>query len=416
MNTQRLWKRNVMVFLFGQAVSLFGSALIQFAIIWYVARVTDSGAMIAVSTIVSFVPQLFSSLYGGVIADRYNRKVVIIAADSAIAIATLILAIIMAAGYESIVLIFIISTIRSLGSGIQGPAVNALIPQLVPQKELMRINGIYGSLSSLIFLVTPAAAGALLSLGQFHYLLYIDVITACIGVGLLSFISVSIHQRNSELEPRIIAELMEGIRYTRSNFFLRKLIRYYVIISIIIIPAVFLNVLLVTRAFGDDYLYLTLNEMSFFIGASIGGFLLAQWGGFKNRIQTLLLGMVIFGLTTIFLGLSAALGWFIPYLVVMMFCGLSMPAFNSPVYVLLQEKVSADHQGRVFSIIQLVSSGIMPLGMLVFGPLADVVPITWIMIVSGIAQLIFAALTLKDQSFIDEGLPPIETASFQETP
>lgn len=416
MTSKFSFSRNITLFLFGQAVSLFGSSLVQFAIVWYITRITDSGLMVAISTVVSFAPQIISTLYGGVIADRYNRKVIIMIADASIAISTLILALIMSTGIEDITLILIISGIRSFGSGIQSPTINALIPQLVSEDELMKVNSIYGSISSFIFLVAPAVAGGLLSFGSFHQLLYIDVVTAIIGIGLLALIPVKTHQRTSDADASIWLELKEGIQYTRNHDFLKKLIRFYVIISIALIPAAFLNVLLVTRYFGEDYSFLTLNEISFFIGATLGGIVMARWGGFKNRLHTVFAGMALFGITTVLIGVTAELNHFILYLIVMAVCGISMPAFNAPIYVLLQEKVSADRQGRVFSIIQLVSSVVMPLGMMVFGPLADYIPLSWMMIVSGIAQVAMVFIFMKDGPFVDEGAPKtIEEPSITNT-
>lgn len=413
MKTKFKLSKQVSLFLFGQAVSLFGSSLIQFAIIWYVTRVTDSGLMIAISTLVSFLPQVLSSLYGGVIADRYNRKFVIILADGTIAISTLILAIVMSLGYEGLGLILVISAIRSFGSGIQSPAVSAMIPQLVNEDELMKVNSLYSSLTSLIYLAAPAAAGWLLSVGQFYHLLYIDLITAIIGIGLLLLIPVKAHERSTDVNASIREDIMEGIRYTRNSFFLKKIMNFYVLVSIAMVPAAFLNVLLVTRYFGDDYLLLTLNEISFFIGASLGGILIAQWGGFKNRIHTVFFGMILFGVTTVLIGFTAELAWFIPYLLVMVLCGMSMPAFNTPIYVLLQEKVSVDHQGRVFSLLQMVNSVVMPLSMMVFGPMGDYIPLSWMMLASGFFQILIVVIMLRDHAFIDEGKPKttnIETA------
>ena len=131
------WKNNIIKFLLGQSISMLGSSLVQFAIIWYIARITKSGVTVTISTVASFLPQIIVSLFAGVWADRYNRKILVVGSDMVIALVTLILAIVMINGYTGIALIIVVSAIRSAGSGIQSPSVNALIPQIVPTEHLI---------------------------------------------------------------------------------------------------------------------------------------------------------------------------------------------------------------------------------------------------------------------------------------
>lgn len=117
------WKKNIVLFLASQAVSLFGSSLVQYAITWYITLKTQSGVMMTTSIICGFLPAFLVSPFAGVWADRYNRKILIMAADSFIAVSTLILALLFLAGYNAIWLLFVVSAVRSIGSGIQTPAI-----------------------------------------------------------------------------------------------------------------------------------------------------------------------------------------------------------------------------------------------------------------------------------------------------
>ena len=134
------WKTKIALFLTGQTISLFGSCLVQYAIVWYITLTTQSGIMMMISTLCGFLPQVLISLFAGVWADRYHRKRLIICADTLTAVSTLILAILFLAGQGSLWLIFLVSGIRSIGQGIQTPAVQAVIPLLVPQDKLMKVN------------------------------------------------------------------------------------------------------------------------------------------------------------------------------------------------------------------------------------------------------------------------------------
>ncbi len=164
MDTKKNWKKNIILFLGSQTISLFGSMLVQYAITWYITLKTQSGVMMTISIICGFLPTFFLSPFAGVWADRYNRKILIILSDSLIAISTLILAILFFMGYDSVWLIFAASAIRALGSGIQTPAIGAFIPQFVPEKKLIKVNATNSTIQSMVTLVAPMLSGALLYL------------------------------------------------------------------------------------------------------------------------------------------------------------------------------------------------------------------------------------------------------------
>ena len=148
----RGWRKKIFLSLISQSITLFGSTLVQMALVWYAAMQTSSGGWVAAFTVCSYLPQFLISFLGGVWADRYNRKKLIIGSDLLIAFVTFIM--IMAIPHIStepdlLAGLLVMSVLRSLGAGIQTPAVNAVIPQMVPEDQLMRYNGINALLCSL---------------------------------------------------------------------------------------------------------------------------------------------------------------------------------------------------------------------------------------------------------------------------
>ncbi len=414
------WKKNITLFLTSQAISLFGSSIVQYAIIWYVAKETSSGVMMMLMTICGFLPQVLISIFAGVWADRFSRKKLIILSDSGIAISTLALAIIIMDSQDFYWALFVISAIRSLGAGIQTPAVNSAIPQLVPMEKLMRVGAINSSVQSIINLAAPLAGGAILLLGKFYYIMFVDVITAVIGISILGlFVPLPKLERAEEQAlPGYFDDLKEGVSYALGNNFLRKTLMVCGVFCFLIVPAACLSDLFVVRIFGDlfppeSYLPLTLNGMAFFAGAILGGIILGAWGGFPNRLKTLALGGIGFGITTAAMGL---VGSFWVYLVVIFLAGIAMPFNNSPLMVMLQEKVEPEKQGRVFSLLQIVNILVMLIAMLVFGPLADVVPIQWLMVGSGIGLLMMTAAVVSWKSFYREGITLIKQQGYDVLP
>jgi DHA3 family macrolide efflux protein-like MFS transporter len=117
----------------------------------------------------------------------------------------------------------------------------------------------------------------------------------------------------------------------------------------------------------------------------LGGILISVWGGFKNRVYSMALSCALFGAEAIALGLISG---FIPYLIVMAFMGMTMQLYNTPSMTLLQSKVESAYMGRVFGVFGMVSSFMMPAGMLVFGPLGDIVAIELLLVSTGIALIL----------------------------
>ncbi len=421
------WKRNATFFLGGQMVSMIGSSLVGFVISWHVAKVTNSGVQVSIVYACMFIPQLLISFFAGVWADRHSRKMLIMTADAFIAIVTLVVAILYHSGREYMWLLYVATVARSFGAGIQSPAVSAAIPQIVPTDQLMRINSLNGTLMSIVNLATPAIAAYVLSLGELSYILMIDVVTALIGIGILACIPIpriaradllvaaNSNETANDARPSAFDDLKRGLRYALDHPFVKKLLMLFVVFSILIVPAALLNVLMVRRVFGSSDYFLMWNEISFAIGMIAGGLLLSLWGGFKNRLRTLFFGCIAFGLLTVAIG-YADVFWI--YLIIIGLTGATVPLFNSPVMVLLQEKVEPQMQGRIFSLIGMVSSATMPIGMLFFGPLADAIRIQTLMIVTGAALTIFSAAELLDRKFMAEGVAPIasEEAANEETP
>ncbi|WP_195575215.1 MFS transporter [Paenibacillus sp. 1001270B_150601_E10] len=378
------WKKKTALFLTAQTISLLGSSLVQYAIIWHITLLTSSGAMLTLSTICGFLPQILISLFAGVWIDRYNRKRMIMLADGAIAAATLVLALLFLAGYNEIWLLYPILLIRAAGTGIQVPAVNALIPQIVPQDRLMKVNGINSSITSFVMFLSPAAGGAILSVAPIENVFMVDVVTAIIGISLMFTIQVPSLVRKKQAQRSNLYEIKEGLHYVRRHPFIKQLLISLFVVLFLISPSAFLTPLMVSRSFGAEVWRLTASEMTFSAGALLGGVLIATWGGFRNRLRTTLAASAMYGLLMIGLGTAPV---FICYLILNFLIGITMPCFNSPITVMLQEKVEPQLHGRVFSLMQVSNSCALPLGMVLFGPLADIVKVETILIYCGLLVL-----------------------------
>lgn len=395
------WKKNTLLFLSSQTISLFGSSLVQYAITWHITLKTQSGLMMAISIICGFLPMFFISPFAGVWADRYNRKMIIILSDSLIAISTLALVILFSQGNDALWLLFVASAIRSIGSSFQTPAISAFLPQLVPEDKLVKVNAANGSIQALVMLASPMLSGALLTVASIERIFLIDVITAIIAIVFLVFIKAEIHAKALEKQTTsYFTDMKEGIIYIRNHPFIKNFLIFCAIFMILASPVAFLTPIQVTRTYGEDVWRLTTIEITFSIGMMLGGLIMATWGGFKNKIYSMTLACMVVGLCTFLLGVIPN---FIIYSALMGVFGASMPLFNTPSTVLLQEKVEEGYLGRVFSVMSMISSIMMPLGMLVFGPVADIIKIEWLLIGTGVLLFILSFYLVASKALLEAG-------------
>ena len=389
------WKRQTVLFLISQCVTLFGSMIVQMAVIWYVTLSTSSGVWVAAFSVCSYLPQFLISFPAGVWADRCSRRRIIILSDGMIAAATLAMACLVPmipSEQGLLTALLVMSAIRSLGAGIQTPAVSAVIPSLVPEQHLMRYNGINATMQSVVQFAAPAAAGAVLAVGTLRTTLLIDVATAAVGLGLLACVRIA---RQAPQRPGgdLLADIRAGLRYAFSDKRIGRLLVVYGLFIFLCVPAGFMSGLLISRAYGDTYWYLTASELVGFAGMAIGGMLMGVWGGFRSRVKTLMLGLALLGAMTIGLGVAPT---FILYLAAMFLYSMAITAVQTATTTMIQETADAAMQGRVFGLMGAMYSGFLPLGMVAFGPVADVIPLPWLMIGTGL-PLMLLGLCMREK-------------------
>ncbi|MEN9955750.1 MAG: hypothetical protein RLY34_557 [Actinomycetota bacterium] len=382
------WQKRVTIFMTGQTVSMFGSFLVQYAIMWHLTLTTKSGVVLALAAVFGFLPQAIVSIFAGVWADRVNRKAMIIVSDSVIALSTLGLALLMLSGVDDLWLIFLVMAVRSIGAGVQMPAVSALLPQIVPTDKLMRINGINSSIQAAIGLLAPIAAAAVYSTMSIVSVFFIDVVTAVIGISLLATIAVPTLDRAANADkPSYFADLKDGISYIFTHDLVRWVMGIFGIVFLLTVAPSNLAPLMIARNFGTEVWKLTVFEVSFSLGMALGGAMVAIFAKKFSRISMIIGTSIFFGFTAVSLGFTTNL---ILFYILFFIIGIAVPSFFTSAMTLLQETVEPERQGRVFGFVGIVIAVAMPLGMSVLGPLADVVPVESLLIATGAAMVVIA--------------------------
>jgi MFS transporter, DHA3 family, macrolide efflux protein len=375
-HTSERWAGKFFTIWGGQIFSLIGSALVQFALVWWLTQKTGSATVLATATLVALLPQIILGPFVGALVDRWNRRLIMIFADTGIAAATGVLIILFATNSVKVWEVFAILLIRSLGGAFHHPAMTASTSLMVPNKHLARISGLNQLLQGFMSIFAPPLGALLISILPTQGVLAIDIATAVVAVFPLLFISIpqpprQIAQANGSAEKTTYwHDLAEGFRYVVKWPGLFGLILLAMLLNFLLSPTSALLPLLVKDVFRGGATELGWVESVFGVGVILGGLILSAWGGFKRRIVTSLGGIIGIGLAVILSGVAPA-EWFWLLLAASFLLGLTQVFANGPLTAIFQSSIKADMQGRVFSLIGAGAAGMMPLSLLIAGPISD---------------------------------------------
>lgn len=378
------WKPRFFTIWTGQAVSLLGSSLVQFALIWWLTTTTGSATVLALATLAGMLPQIVLSPFAGVIVDRTSRRVVMLVADSVTALATLGLTYLFFIGAAQPWHVYAIMFIRSASGAFHFPAMQASTSLMVPEQHLSRVAGMNQTLMGLMSIGAPPLGALLVSAWPIQGVLLIDAFTALFAIVPLLFIAIPQPRRiaQPEAHPRtsFSHDLREGVRYVLAWRGLTLVILMAMVLNFLLTPGSSLIPILVTQHFGGAAPEMAAMEATWGIGMILGGLLLAAWGGFKRRIITSLMGVTLIGVLFVAMGLLPP--WlFGAALVLSVLMGVMNPITNGPLMALFQSTVAPEMQGRVMSLLQAGAMAMSPLSLLVAGPVADAVGVqTWYLI------------------------------------
>jgi len=392
------WLRNAAIFLGAQIVSLIGSSIVGYAVIWYITLKTGSGTQYAMLLIASQLTQGLAGIPGGVWADRYSRKMLIIASISLNAAATLGLAIHFIQGHQELGLIVAILAFRGLMSGVQSPNLGASLPQLVPKQHLMRVNSLNSAAQAVIYVGAPAIAAVLITKVTLGWIFIVDVIAAVCAALLMLVV------RLPRL-PRVVDpagptglrsyghDIGEGLRAIGRHPGLVRGVAIFAFLQCITLPVTQMTPVFITRYLGRDQWMLAAGEICFSSGMVVGGLFMTAWGGLRNRMSLIMLASAGLTIGTVLMGASTNIWWFCA---VMVLGGLTLPMLTASATTAVQENVDPAVLGRVMSLLNLVLAVAGPIGVAVFGPLADHISLRLIcFVVAGATACFLLVLQLR---------------------
>ena len=383
------WQRNFFPLWIGQVLSLIGSRVVQFALIWYLAQTTGSATTLALAALVGLVPEILLGPIAGAYVDRWDRQLVMIVADGAVALASWVLAYLFWADAVEIWVIYVILFIRSIGGSFHLPAMQASISLMVPEEQLTRVNGLNQMVNGVLTIAGPALGAFMLLLLPYYGVMLVDVATAILAIFLLMVVNVPLPDREDpgQEQPSLWLDLREGMGYLLGWRGLMIMVGMAMLTRFLLTPAYTLLPLMVSDYFNGPPGQLGLLEGFLGLGMLAGGVILSLWGGFKRRIYTTMAGFVVLGIGLLVMGLAPA-GLFVVALAGVLVIGLAVPLVDGPMMAILQASVDPNIQGRVFSLMGSLVGLAAPIGLILAGPISDWLGIQFWFLLSGILCVI----------------------------
>lgn len=393
-------KVNIILFVAGKLVSLFGANIYSFAIGLYVLEKTSSGLSFASSIIFSMLPRILLGPLAGVAADRFDRKKIAVGMDFICGLFMLVF--FMVSKFDGIKIqhVYLFSFLLSTANVFFDVAMEASKPNLVEDKNLTRLNSLSQSVTSIASISGPFLGGIVYGFFNIHFFLLFNgmaFIMSAISEAFIDFEYNRPQYENKEVEKQpVLQELKDGIKFFKNN----KVVFSIMSFSLIINFAMQLSITVPLPYILSNTLELSSTQygivkgawpIGMLLGSILLSFLPQRDKIFKSTIVLLtifigILTLVALPVIPIFSGYSKRM-YFIYYIIIMSIGGMVVAFIDIPIMVTFQRLIPDEVRGRVFSLIGTMALGISPIGLLLAGILIDHIPV-WILPVSAGALLV----------------------------
>ncbi len=380
------WKKQFIIIYSGQSFSILGSAAVQFVIIWWLTIQTESAVVLATAGIVSFIPNMLFGPFAGVWIDRNNRRTVMIAADGLVAISSVILgAAFLMAEQPPIWFLYLILLLRGLGNTFHGLAMQAAIPLLVPPEMLTKVGG-WGSLvNSISNMVGPVLGAALMGVLPIASIMLVDILGAAFAIFCLLFVQIPNVPQYGE-QAHFLSDLKQGLSSMRSNKPLMAVFFPMMLCNIFFTPLGLLFPLLIRVHYGGSAWHNSIAEFFIAGGLLFSSLIISVWGGMKRRFYMVSLAIGLLGGSCIISGVTPSSQFWL-FVVCCFLMGSSGTFINVPLMAYTQETIPPEMMGKVCSFLMTGMTWAMPIGLMVSGPVSELIGIDRWFFWSGVALL-----------------------------
>jgi DHA3 family macrolide efflux protein-like MFS transporter len=394
MKEQTKWQRKFYTITAGQAVSLIGSSAVQFALIWWLAKETGSALILSLAGLFGYLPQAVLGPFAGVWVDRLKRKTVIILADLFGGLVALLFAIAFFLGEPPYWLACVVLGLRAIAGVFHTPAIQAVVPLLVPSEQIMKANSVNQFLQAGSFILGPVIGAAMYAAWPMEFILLSDLagaLIACFSIGIIKIPEII---RNIQEKPHFFDEIKEGVKEYIKNKRLFSVTIVTTICFVFLMPEASLYPLIVSNIYKGTEWHISIVSVVYALGIMAGAIVTGAFSGkIKDKLKVSMFGLLVFAISSFLCGIlpdNTAGFWVLVGICFIFGAGINI---NSIPYVsYLQENIPNEKQGRVFSLYGSISAMTMPVGLIIAGPVAEIFGIMEYFIFAGIVSIIIIVI------------------------
>lgn len=397
------WFRTYLFIWSGQFISMLTSSAVNFAVIVWLSLKFQSAEVLAYAGIAGLLPQAIIGPFAGVFIDRWDRKNVMMLSDAFIALCTLLMTFVLTEERVDLMWIYLLLGCRSLGTAFHSPAMQAIAPLLVPQEELLRISGINQMIQSVSSIAGPALGTLAITYFPIYKVLYLDVIGAFAAIISLIFVAIPpVETPVSSAFSTVLSELKAGFSAIYHHMGLRLLFLYSMIATFFIMPVAIMFPLLTTGHYGGGKWEMSIVEIVWGIGMLVGGSVLGLLRVQTSKVVLVNAMHIALGLTFVFSGWFPS-SWFVGFVIATAIGGITMSIFSAAFMTIIQEEVTPDKLGRVFSL--YFSIAILPslIGLLFTGFIAELIGISNAFLIAGASVMLIGIVSFSTPRLMQLG-------------
>lgn len=387
----RRWLAAVVAVWTGFAFTSFATMAANYAAVWYVTETTGSPLALAIVYVCAFLPVGLLAPLGGVVADRFNRKRVIILCDLFIAAMALVVGAVIAIGHVSFPLVLVMATACGVAQAFRTPSFNAAMPLLVPEKHLLRVNALDNLLSSISMICAPALGIFLYTTIGFQAVMFLDAAGALLSVLAMLTAAVPTIVARDVANQSAFANVKSGWRELSATKGLPVVVLCVVLGMMAYGPLDSILPLMVSSHFNGNGYMASLVTAVFGIGMLAGSAALMVRGGSTWLARIIAVAAIVVGAAATVAGLLPT-SMFVAFVVAIGVMAVACAGFNGPLMTLMQKNVSEEKLGRVMGLLSAFMGLGIPLGTALGGAVAQGIGVTSFFVVDGVVILGLGAL------------------------
>ncbi|EJS13043.1 MULTISPECIES: MFS transporter [Bacillus] len=405
---QNDWKmkiatRNIILMMIGKMTSLLGAGIYTFAMGLYVLKTTGSGMGFATTLICGSIPRMICGPIAGAVADRVNRRWLVIGTDLLSSLTMLIMFILATMFGPSLLFIYVSAALLSICASFYSVALTSSIPNLVDEERIQKASALNQTAASLSNILAPIIGGVVFGFFSIKTFFLLNSITFFLAVIVQLFIVFDLYKKElAESKEHFLTSIKEGFSYVKRQHEIYGLMKIAVGVNFFA-SALFVSLpYIIVQNLHLSSKQLGVVEGMLAVGMLIGAIVLSVRKEVNNPFRSVYIGLFLFAglsLCTVFplLVTIPKVVSFIYYIAFMILTGISMMVVNIPMQVHIQKTTDPSYLGRVFGLLETISTAIAPLGMIVYGLLLDMLPTSIVMMTLGGGLLLVVLVGVRKQ-------------------